>query len=151
MKIVEDDLEGPEIAALLQDHIQGMFDTSPPDSVHTLSIDALRSAAITMWSAWEDTELLGCGALQELDSESGEIKSMRTADAHLGRGVASKILQHIIEEATRRGYLRLLLETGSTPDFEAALALYEKTGFSYCGPFASYREDPFSRFMVLQL
>jgi len=148
MIIKNDDLAGPEIAALLHEHVQGMVDTSPPDSIHTLSIEALRSPSITMWSAWEGKELMGCGALKALDADSGEIKSMRTASAHLGRGVATAILKRIVETANERGYQRLYVETGSAPAFHPAHALYRKAGFVDCGPFAEYREDPFSRFMV---
>lgn len=151
MIIVEDDLTGTEIEALLHEHVQGMFDTSPPDSVHALGIEALRVPAITMWSAWEGPELMGCGALQGLDATSGEVKSMRTARAHLGRGVATAILKRIVDVATERGYRHLYLETGSAPAFEPAHALYGKAGFVKCGPFANYRDDPFSRFMVLAL
>ena len=150
-RIIEDDLGGPEIAALLREHVQSMHDKSPVDSAHTLSLDALRSPDITMWTAWRDSELLGCGALRELDSTAAEIKSMCTARAHRGRGYAGEILQHLIAEARARQYGRLYLETGSSPDFEPAHALYRKAGFVYCGPFANYKEDPFSRFMVLPL
>jgi len=61
------------------------------------------------------------------------------------------MLEHIIDEARRRSYARLSLETGSGPGFDAALALYEKCGFEYCEPFANYRDAPFSRFMTLKL
>tara|TARA_R110002096_G_scaffold64920_3_gene158061 strand:- start:51868 stop:52419 length:552 start_codon:yes stop_codon:yes gene_type:complete len=151
LRIVQDDLSGPEIAALLSEHVRSMFAISPVDSAHTLSLDALRSPQITMWSAWQGAELLACGALQELDELSGEIKSMCTASAHRGHGYGSAILQHIIAVARERHYCKLYLETGSSPEFKPAHALYRKAGFTYCGPFANYREDPFSRFMVLQL
>jgi ferritin-like protein len=96
-------------------------------------------------------ELLGCIGLKKLDDTHGEIKSMRTSSTHLRRGVAAALLQHVIDEAMRRSYDRLSLETGSGPGFEAAHALFSKFGFIACGPFADYREDPFSRFMTLEL
>jgi len=151
MRIIEDNLSGPEIAALLGEHLAGMARHSPEESIHALDLPALRSPEITFWTAWDDTELLGCGALKELDIAHGEIKSMRTASAHLGRGVATAILMHLIDEAGRRSYARLSLETGSGAAFDPALTLYEKFGFVYCGPFAEYKEDPFSRFMTLEL
>lgn len=80
---------------------------TPKESVHALDLDALRSADITFWSAWDGDALVGCGALRALDPTHGEIKSMRTATAHRGRGVASEILEHITREAERRGYERL--------------------------------------------
>jgi putative acetyltransferase len=151
MRIVEDDLTGPEVAALLEGHLAAMIRNSPPQCVHALDLSALRAPDITFWTAWDESTLLGCGALKELDPAHGEIKSMRTADAYLGQGVASAILSHLIDEALKRSYSRLSLETGSGPAFAPALALYEKFGFEYCGPFANYRADSFSRFMTMVL
>ena len=151
MKITIDDLSGDKVAALLKEHLDGMVQHSPKESVHALDLASLRSPEITFWTAWENEELLGCGALKELDATHGEIKSMRTAKAHLGKGVATTLLLHIIAECRKRSYARISLETGSGPAFEPALALYEKYGFEYCGPFDGYREDPFSRFMTLVL
>lgn len=151
MEIREDDLTGNAIAHLLQEHLDDMHEITPPESVHALDLDALRSPNVTFWSAWKGDTLLGCGALKELDSTSGEIKSMRTAKAHQSKGVASKILEHMIEEARRRGYQTLNLETGSLIEFVPARALYERHGFEYCGPFADYVEDPNSVFMTKKL
>ncbi len=151
MKILPGDLDDERVIALLDEHLQGMADHSPPDSIHALNLDGLKAANVTFWTLWEGGELYGCGALQELDNRHGEIKSMRTAAAHLRKGVAAAMLEHIIGEADRRGYRRLSLETGSGPGFDAALALYEKYGFSYCGPFANYTDNPFSRFMTMEL
>ncbi|HEY4283288.1 MAG TPA: GNAT family N-acetyltransferase [Chthoniobacterales bacterium] len=146
-----DHLTGAEITALLQEHLANMYLHSPPESVHALSIEELRSPNITFWSVWEDDELLGCGALKELDPQHGEIKSMRTASRHLRKGVALAMLNHMIAEAKRRGYRRLSLETGSMAAFEPARKLYQKTGFTHCLPFADYIEDPNSVFMTMTL
>ncbi len=151
MEIREDDLTGAAIAALLQEHLDNMHEITPPGSVHALDIKTLRSPEITFWSAWEGEELLGCGALKELDSTTGEIKSMRTATAHRRKGVASKILRHIITTAKQRGYARLYLETGAFPEFLPARSLYSRYGFETCGPFVGYTDDPNSAFMTKQL
>ncbi len=151
MEIREDDLTGKAIADLLREHLENMYEITPPESVHALDLEALRSPDITFWAAWEGNELLGCGALKELDSRSGEIKSMRTANVHRRKGVASKILEHIIQEAKRRGYDCLNLETGSFPEFAPARALYTRYGFEYRGPFADYIDDPNSVFMTKKL
>ena len=151
MVIKVDDLRGPEIAELLREHLDCMAAVSPPESRHALNLDGLRQPEITFWSIWDDSQLAGCGALKELDPEHGEVKSMRTARTHLQRGVASAVLAHLIEEGRRRGYRRLSLETGSMDYFEPARRLYGKFGFTFCGPFGSYREDPNSVFMTLEL
>lgn len=149
--IREDDLTGQKIADLLREHLENMHEISPPESVHALDLKGLRSPDITFWTAWEGNELLGCGALKELDAKSGEIKSMRTAKAYRRRGVASKILEHIIEEAKKREYGCLNLETGSFPEFAPARALYLRYGFEYRDPFATYIDDPNSVFMMKKL
>jgi putative acetyltransferase len=151
MHIKVDDLTGPEIHALLQEHLRNMHLHSPPESIHALDLDALRHPAITFWTAWDDDQLLGCGAIKQLDSEHAEIKSMRTDSAHLRRGVARSVLTTILDEAQRRGYRRVYLETGSAAAFEPARQMYASFGFTYCGPFAGYVEDPYSVFMAKEL
>lgn len=151
MKLRLDDLEGPEVAQLLREHLENMARISPAESMHALDLEALRAPEITFWSAWEGEELLGCGALLELDAEQAEIKSMRTAEAHRRKGVAARLLEHLLEQARARGYRRLSLETGSQVEFEGAIKLYAKYGFRVCGPFAAYVEDPSSVFMTLDL
>ncbi len=143
-----DDLQGPEIYALLQEHLQSLSMLSPPESMHALDIQALRGPDITFWTAWNGAHLLGCGALKELDIAHAELKSMRTASAHLKQGVAQALLSHILDEAQRRGYQRLSLETGPMEAFAPARNLYAKNGFSVCGPFADYTLDPYSVFMT---
>lgn len=151
LRIRRDKLTGRKVADLLGEHIREMYEITPAQSVHALDLKALRAPGITFWSAWEGRELVGCGALKELDSARGEIKSMRTAPAHRGKGVASQMLAHIIEEARRRGYRELSLETGSLKEFLPAIALYERHGFGYCGPFADYADDPNSVYMTKRL
>jgi putative acetyltransferase len=151
MEIRVDDLQGPEIRALIHDHLQHMYATSPPESVHALDLDKLRGPDITFWSAWNGELLLGCGALKQLDPRHGEIKSMRTPEALRRRGAGKALLAHIVGVARQRGYERLSLETGSVDAFLPARRLYESFGFEYCGPFAEYREDPYSSFMTLAL
>lgn len=148
MEIRIDDLSGREIQDLIRHHIASMLDYSPPESVHALDLNGLKQPEVTFWSVWENGELLGCGALKELDAEHGEVKSMRTADGHLRKGVARLMLNHIMTEAQNRGYRKLSLETGSTDDFIPARIMYEKCGFEYCPPFADYIEDPYSVFMT---
>jgi putative acetyltransferase len=151
MDIRLDDLSSPEIIRLLHEHLRSVALHSPPESVHALGLEALRNPDITFWSAWQDSELMGCGAIKELDSRHGEIKSMRTASSHLRKGVATRLMHHILEEAERRSYERLSLETGSMDAFARARSLYASFGFEPCGPFANYVEDPYSVFMTREV
>ena len=151
MQIRIDDLSGPEIRRLLEEHLRHLRSLSPPESVHALPIEGLRKPEVTFWSVWQGAELLGCGALKQIDAAHGEVKSMRTAARHLRKGVGAAMLDHIIAESRRRAYRRLSLETGSTEPFMPALRLYERFGFRRCGPFGDYGEDPFSVYMTMEL
>jgi len=151
IRIVEDDLSGDAIAELLRYHLEQMHLGSPPGSVFAFDIDRLRAPDVTFWSAWDDRELAGCGALKALPDGSGEVKSMRTAPAHLRKGVAAALLNHMIGVATARGYSRLSLETGSGPAFDPALALYRRRGFVDGPAFADYERSAFNQFLHLDL
>ena len=142
MLIRTDDLSGPEIRALLEEHLRHMHELSPPESVHALDLDKLRRPDVTFWTVWSGAQLLGCGALRELDPRHGEVKSMRTAAAHRRRGAARAMLEHILREARARDYARLSLETGSVEGFEAARRLYESFGFRECPPSATTSRIP---------
>jgi putative acetyltransferase len=153
MLIRPDDLTHPQVLALLDEHLANMYALSPPESVHALDVTRLRAPGITFWTAWDEggQRLLGCGALKQLSPEHGEVKSMRTPLALRRRGAGRALLAHIVDEARRRGYRRLSLETGAQPAFEPAQQLYARFGFVRCGPFADYTDDPNSVFMTLAL
>lgn len=146
-----DNLEGPEVLALLREHLDSMENTTPAESRHALDLAGLRDPGITFWCVWDGPALAGFGALKHMTESHAEIKSMRTATSHLRRGVASKMLQHLIQEAATRGYSRLSLETGSMEYFEPARRLYATFGFASCPPFGDYRPDPNSVFMTLDI
>ncbi len=151
MNIRQEDPRKAPIAALLAEHLEDMARHSPPESIHALDLDALTRPNITFYAAWDGDDLLGCGALAELDATHGEIKSMRTSMQHRRRGIAAHMLEHLIAIATARGYARLSLETGSMAAFAPARALYARYDFEYCGPFGDYALDPNSVFMTRSL
>lgn len=151
MQVRIDDLRGPEIVTLLQKHVEFCRASSPPESTHVLDLDGLRAPEITFWSVWDGPELVGCGALKELDPRHGEVKSMHTAAKHRGRGVGLQVLKQIVAQARLRSYRRLSLETGSMEAFAAARALYAGFGFKECPPFGNYKLDPNSVFMTFDL
>ncbi|HCM0913658.1 TPA: GNAT family N-acetyltransferase [Vibrio parahaemolyticus] len=151
MRIEIDDLERPQVLALLEEHLQDMYATSPPESVHALDVSKLKLPSITFWTGWDGEQLLGCVAMSQLEYGHAELKSMRTTPSARKQGVASRLLNHVIEQAKHQGIQRLSLETGSMAFFEPAHRLYEKHGFVYCEPFGDYQPDPNSRFMTLAL
>lgn len=152
VKIVVDDLSGPQVAALLAEHLAEMEVATPePESRHALDLDALRADGITFWSVWDGDELIACGALKRLDDTHAELKSMRTVAARRGSGVGRALLAHILDQARSMGFTQVSLETGSGPYYEPARRLYDRAGFTYCEPFGDYRPDPNSSFMTRPL
>ena len=146
-----DDLSSPEVQALIAEHLSGMHASSPPGTVYALAVEALKRPDITFWSVWLEGRLCGCGALKELDAESGEIKSMRTRPPFLRQGVGQFLLDEIVRAAQTRNYRNLFLETGTGQPFEAAHGLYLKNGFNWCGPFGDYIATEFNVFMTKKL
>jgi putative acetyltransferase len=151
MDIRKDGITDPAVIGLLEEHLRCMALVSPQESIHALNLEGLRKSDVTFWTIWDGGDLAGCGALKELDSQHGEIKSMRTAYPYQGKGIAKLMLQHLIAQAKSRGYRRLSLETGSMDYFEPARRLYVGFGFEVCQPFGPYTEDPNSAFMTLEL
>ena len=151
MKIIQDDLSHPAVQALLALHLQGMMANSPPESVYALDLSGLQQDGVTVWTLWDNKQVLGCGALHELSPTLAEVKSMRTHPDHLRKGVAAKLLEHMLQTARKRGYKTLSLETGTGEDFEAAVTLYKKYGFKNGGVFSDYEDSDFNQFLHLDL
>ena len=150
-QIHEGELNREDVRALLAQHFAEMRAGSPPSACHVLPVDGLMDSAIRFFTLRDDGVLLGCGALKRLAGDHGEVKSMRTADAALGRGIGKALLDHLVATARAEGMTRLSLETGSTDQFAAANRLYEKEGFERCGPFGGDADTPFTRFFAKEI
>ena len=153
IQIEIEDPATPDITLLLSEHLVDMAKHSPPESVHALDLKALQHSTISFYTARSASEnrqsdspgeLLGCAALKVLANSEGELKSMRTATAHLRKGIAAQLLKHVVSEARARGMRSLSLETGTPEAFLPARRLYQRFGFEECAPFADYEEDPYS-------
>lgn len=151
MRIIRDDLTHTKVIALLQEHMDDMLATSPPESVHALDIEKLRNSNVVFWSMWDGSELAGCGAYVPIDNTHVEVKSMRTSAGYKNKGVASRMLKHIMNDAKANGFTKVSLETGSQVYFKPAVQLYLKHGFEFTTPFADYTDDPNSRFLTRPL
>ena len=151
LQIEVDDLSSTEVQELVAEHLAGMHGNSPPGHVNALAIQGLRKPGITFWVARIDGRVCACGALKELDTTSGEVKSMRTRPAYLRQGVGQAILGQIIRTARSRGYVCLYLETGTGSGFEAAHAFYQRNGFTWCAAFGDYAATSFNVFMIKAL
>jgi putative acetyltransferase len=146
-----DDPRADDVRELLTRHLAYARANTPPEDVHALDLDALLDPSVTFFSFRVDGELLGVGALQRLDAEHAEIKSMHTAEAARGQGIGRAMVDHLIGVAREAGYRRVSIETGSGPAFAAARRLYASARFTPCGPFANYGSTPNAAYMTLSL
>ena len=151
IQILPGNLDCPEVAKLLQEHLAEMHSVSPPESTHALDLSQLKHPSVSFWTAHIENRVVGCAALKNFGNRNGEIKSMRTAVSHRGMGIGRKLIMHILATAKTQRYERLYLETGSMEFFQPARKLYEEHGFVYCPPFGDYVEDPNSVFMSLEI
>lgn len=138
----------PDLTLLHTRHTTDMHAETPPESIHMLPADALAAPGIAFFVMRDGGTAIGMGALKRIDDHHAEIKSMHILAEQRGRGLARRMLDHLVAQAAQEGYARLSLETGVQPGFAAARALYEKAGFSVCGPFEGYWDDPNSLFMT---
>jgi len=152
-KLHEDDLSDGQVIRLLERHRLEMLKHSPPENVHALDLDAMRSPDLTFWSlrTLSEDAVVACGALKHLDASHAELKSMKVADGFIGKGLGRLVLNHLIAVAIERAYQNLSLETGTMDAFIPARTLYASHGFVECQPFANYFEDPHSMCMTLAL
>jgi len=146
LEIIIDKLTDSSVKQLLQQHHDDMAQHSPPESVHALDLSGLLASDVTFWTGWIDGQLAGCGALKKLDDKHGELKSMRTSQQFLRRGVAAQLLEHILGAAKKQSLEVVSLETGTMSAFVPAQKLYQRFGFNPCPPFADYVKDPYSMF-----
>ena len=151
MKSIEGNFENLEVNELLNKHFIELRSVSPAGSTHVLDIDGLKHKSIKFWSLWDNSQLIGCGALKFLEKNHGEFKSIRVADKFRKSGIGKKIIEHLIEEAKKLEISKLSIETGAGDFFIPARNLFLQFGFKKCIPFAHYKEDPNSCYYTLNL
>jgi putative acetyltransferase len=151
MEIRPGDFSDPRVLDLLREHLAGMHASSPPGSVYALDLSGLQQLTVSFFTVWDGDELLGCGAIKQLGNGDAELKSMRTTARHMRRGAGKAMLEHLLRVARARRYRRVVLETGSGPAFEPAIALYRKYGFEPAAAFGDYVATEFNQFFELGL
>ncbi|WP_296940540.1 GNAT family N-acetyltransferase [uncultured Marivita sp.] len=136
---------------LINRHFDMMRGQTPSESCHVMTADDLFNAGAHVFVLRSKGNTLGLAALKPLDAQHGELKSMHTKAEARGLGVGAALMRHILSVGDELRFTRISLETGSEAPFAPARRLYERHGFNYCPPFASYVEDPLSVFMTRTL
>ena len=147
-----DDPRKADVRALLERHLTFCLSETPPEHSFALDVEALAQPGVAFFTYRDAVgTVLGMGAIKELDPGHAEIKSMHTAAEARGRGVGRAVLDHLLSVARSRGYQRVSLETGTTPGFTAARAMYVSRGFTPAEPFAHYFRTGDNTFYSLTL
>jgi putative acetyltransferase len=141
MTIAIERADAPGVRELLELSDAFHAELYPPEGNYLLSIDELRDATVVV--ARVDGVAIGMGALVQKDGYA-EIKRMFVRPEARGTGTADGIL-HSLEQVARAAHVDALkLETG--PLQPAALAFYERHGYSRMPAFGDYPESEHSVF-----
>jgi putative acetyltransferase len=136
-----------DVRAMVADLNAAMIPLTPREFQFQLTVDQMAEPSMTVLVARDGAgRHVGMGSLKDHGDGLGEVKRMFTLPEARGRRVGSQLLGRIEELARNKGISRLVLETGEAPGFEAAYRLYERGGFSACGPVLDYPNSGFSRF-----
>lgn len=145
LRVNLEDPAQPEIIVLLEDGERYSASLYPAESNHHLPLDALRAAHVRFLVARDGTgRAVATGALV-MCGVWAELKRMWVVPQQRGKGISRTMLEALEAKAREEGVRCLRLETGI--ENHAALALYERAGFTRCDPFGDYRPDPLSVFM----
>lgn len=142
---------GADLSLVMARHAAAMNAQTPAESVHMMDAAELATPEVVFFVMRDVGVAVGMGAFKRIDADHAEIKSMHILTEVRGRGLSKRLLMHLMDEARATGFRRLSLETGAQSGFAAARALYASAGFRECPAFATYRPDPNSVFMTLDL
>ena len=121
-----------------------LLELTPPEFVFHLTVEQMAGSDTTVFIARDDGAAVACGALKRHDGGVGEVKRMYTRSSHRGRRIGAMIVERIEALAHAEGLTRLVLETGDR--HPAAWTVYERAGFTRCGPVLDYPDSKWSVF-----
>lgn len=122
---------------------------TPPEFCSHMTVEDMASDDTTVFLARDGDEAVACGALRRHGDGVGEVKRMYTIPERQGAGIDARILERIESLARAEGLTRLVLETGHV--HHAAYRVYERGGFTRCGPVLDYRDTGWSVFYAKDL
>ncbi|HTG20896.1 MAG TPA: GNAT family N-acetyltransferase [Reyranella sp.] len=121
-----------------------LLELTPPEFVSHLTVEQMATSGTTVFIARDGDAVVACGALKRHDGGVGEVKRMYTRPSHRGRRIGAMIVERIEALAHAEGLTRLVLETGDR--HPAAWTVYERAGFTRCGPVLDYPDSKWSVF-----
>lgn len=133
-----------EVRTLVSELNAVLIELTPPEHCHHLTVEQMADAATTVFIARVDGAAVACGALKRHADGVGEVKRMYTQPSQRGRKIGEQIVARIEAMARAEGLKRLVLETGDR--HHAAWKVYERSGFTRCGPVLDYPDVKWSVF-----
>jgi GNAT superfamily N-acetyltransferase len=139
-EVTPDNPEAEGLILELENHLAALY---PVESRHGYSVEKLLEESVVFFVLYVDSVAAGCGGIKLVSGEYGELKRMYVRPAFRGMRLGERMLERLADYARIRGIRTLRLETGSHQ--QAAIRLYERTGFRQIPPFGDYTDDPLSR------
>ncbi|RWL77229.1 MAG: GNAT family N-acetyltransferase [Mesorhizobium sp.] len=133
-----------DVRALVAELNAALLELTPPEHCYHLTVEQMADKDTTVFIARDNGLAVGCGALKRHDEATGEVKRMYTRPSHRGRKIGAEIVGRVEALARQEGLTRLVLETGDR--HPAAWTVYERAGFTRCGPVLDYPDSEWSVF-----
>ncbi len=134
----------PDVRRLIGDLNAVLMELSPPEFCFHMTAEEMAGPETTVFVARDGGEAVAIGALHRHGESIAEVKRIYTAPSHQGQGLGGRILAEIVALAQCEGFSRLVLETGDK--HPAAWRIYERAGFTRCGPVLDYPDSAYSVF-----
>lgn len=138
-----------EVRVLVAELNETLLALTPPEFCFHMTVEQMAEPATTVFIVRDAGAAIACGALKRHEGAVGEVKRMYTRPSHRGRRIGGLIVERIEAMARVEGCRRLVLETGD--QHPAAWAVYERAGFTRCGPVLDYPDSKYSVFFEKRL
>lgn len=87
--------------------------------------------------AYDKEKAVGCGALREYSGDEVEVKRVFVAEEYRGQNIGGLLLRYLITQAKKRGYQKMILETGEF--LASSVRLYARYGFERISNYGQYK------------
>jgi putative acetyltransferase len=138
-----------DVRTLVAELNETLLALTPPEFCFHMTVEQMAEPATTVFIARDGGAAIACGALKRHEGAIGEVKRMYTRPSHRGRRIGALIVERIEAMARAEGCRRLVLETGD--QHPAAWTVYERAGFTRCGPVLDYPDSKYSVFFEKRL
>jgi putative acetyltransferase len=133
-----------DVRILVEELNATLLELTPPEHCYHMTVEEMAGKDTTVFIARDNGLAVGCGALKRHASGIGEVKRMYTRPSHRGQKIGASIVEQVEALARSEGMTRLVLETGDR--HPAAWTVYQRAGFSRCGPVLDYPDSEWSVF-----